>query len=191
MLKINLLPAQERAKVANVEKEVVLFGLSLLFILICLFLVQQQLSNKVNALENQKESLVNTKNQLQPKIDRIDKVEKKINKIQNRLNVIKKIRKRQSLPVQYLKNLVDNMQGDKIWFNSLQMGSKGDIELSGIAINNQAFAEYVEDLKTTALIQDINIKQTSRKEIKGLNLISFECSIISEPQEQNSTSSGS
>jgi len=191
MLKINLLPAQERAKVANVEKEVVLFGLSLLFILICLFLVQQQLSKKVNALENQKESLVNTKNKLQPKIDRIDEVEKKINKIQSRLNVIKKIRKRQSLPVQYLKNLVANMQGDKLWFNSLQMGSNGDIELSGVSMNNQAFAEYVEKLKSTSLIRDINIKQTSRKEIKGLNLISFECSIISKSQEQNSTSTGS
>lgn len=189
MLTINLLPAQKRAKVANVEKQAVLFVLTLILIVICMFLIQQRVSNKVTALENKKDSHVNTLENLQPKIDRINEIENTLSQIKNKLNVIKQIRTKQSLPIQYLNNLVQKLPSKKIWFDSLQMDSQGDINLAGVALDNQAFAGYVKDLKSTPYIKDIIIKQTSRKRIKDLDLISFRCSIKSKSLEKNATSS--
>ena len=189
MLTINLLPAQKRAKVANVEKQAVLFVLTLILILTSMFLFQHRLSNKVSTLEEKKESRENTLKELQPKINRINEIKDTISTIKNKLNVIKEIRTKQSQPILYLNNLVQKLPQDKIWFDSLQMNSNGDINISGVAMDNQVFASYVRDLKATSYIDDIIIKQTSRKKIRDLDFVSFNCMIKSNPLDSNSTSS--
>lgn len=189
MLRVNLLPTQKRAKVANIEKEVILFVFTLLLIGIGIFFVNQRLSNRTASLESKKDSLVKIKKSLEPKLERIKEIEKTISQIEKKLKVIKRIRTKQSLPVQYLNNLVKELPRKKIWFNSLKMNSQGHINLTGIALDNQAFASYVKDLRSTRFVEDVKLKQTSRKKIKGLDLISFRCLVQSSPLEQVSAAS--
>ncbi len=187
MLTINLLPTQKRPKVANIEKQAALFVLSLVLILVAIFLLQNKLAHRVQALENKKDSHLSTLQELQPQIDKIKEIKDTLKEIKNKLEVIKKIRTKQSLPIQYLNNMVQKLPEDKILFDSLRMSSQGNINLTGVAMDNQAFASYVKKLKLTPFVGDINIKKTSRRQIKNLNFVSFNCLIKSKPPEKNST----
>ena len=190
MIRINLLPVQKRAKVTNVEKELVLFVLVLILAGLSMAMTQRWLSNQVNELEQVKQERVQEKNRLQKKVRRINEIEKKLRATSNRINVIKQIRSEQSLPVRYLDELVTTLPEDKMWFQSLRLSSNGGIQLNGIALDNQVFAMYVKNLRQSPYIQDVTLNRTSRKSISGLGLVSFQCSIKAGIREDKGKSHG-
>jgi type IV pilus assembly protein PilN len=182
MLRINLLPKQKRAKVSNVEKELVLFVLVLAMVGIGAYFTQSWIGSKVDRLQGIKQEKRAVKRQLQRKVARIGKIKDQIEETKEKIEIIKKIRAKQSLPIRYLNELVAQLPKDKIWFESLNLNSGGDLNLSGIALDNQAFASYIQHLRNSEYIRDINLKQTSRKNIKGLGLVSFQCRISTNDQ---------
>jgi type IV pilus assembly protein PilN len=177
MLRINLLPKQKRAKVSNVEKELVLFVLVLVMVGIGGYFAQSWIGTKVDRLQEIKQEKSAVKRKLQHKVARISKIKDQIEETKEKIGIIKKIRAKQSLPIRYLNELVAQLPKDKIWFKSLNLDPGGNLNLSGIALDNQAFASYIQHLRSSRYIHDISLKQTSRKNIKGLGLVSFQCRI--------------
>ncbi len=184
MIHINLLPVQKRAKVSNVEKELVLFVLVLIIVGLSMAMTQRWLGSQVNVLEVAKQEKTQEKNRLLKKIKRINEIEKKLQATRTRINVIKQIRAEQSLPVRYLDELVTTLPEDKMWFQSLRLNSNGGIQLNGIALDNQVFAMYVKNLRQSSYVMDVILNRTSRKSFRGLGLVAFQCSIKAGKREE-------
>ncbi len=190
MIQINLLPVQTRAKVSHVEKELVLFVLILVLAGVSMAMTQRWLGSQVHALEQVKQDRVQEKNRLLKRIKRINDIEEKLQATRTRINVIKKIRARQSLPVRYLDELVTTLPKDKMWFESLRLSANGGIQLNGIALDNQVFAMYVKNLRQSPYIQDVTLNRTSRKSIRELGLVAFQCSIKAGESEAKGSGNG-
>lgn len=177
MITINLLPEQKRARVANVEKEVVLFALVLILVGFGLFFTQQWITGRVEALRTVQEQKNAQKLKLLKKIGHINNLQKKSRKAKQYIKVIKSIRVKQGRPVHFLDELVSNLPQDQIWFESLNLRQDGHIDLRGIALDNQIFATYVKKIRKSNLIDNVILHQTSRKTIREYNLVAFRCRI--------------
>ncbi len=182
MLRINLLPSQKRAKVADIHKEVVLYFLVVALVLLGMFFTQNWLQQKESRLTEIKQKKTAQKNALLKKIGRINKMEKQLAEVKNKIEIIKKIRGEQNLPVRRLNEMVSLLPEDKLWYKSIQMNAKGRISLNGVALDNQAFARYVQSLRGSSYIQNVFLGQTSRQKIHGLELVSFKCSLQTSDQ---------
>lgn len=187
MLHINLLPLKKRAKVANVEKEIILFFLVHILLILSVFWIQNNITSKVKELKQVHSQRTTYKNKLLAKLSKTNKLEKEISQTKSKIKIIKKIRQGQNLPVMYLNELVTHLIADKIWFESLKMNNNKNINLQGIALDNQAFAQYAKNLRNTPVIKDIILKQTARRNIRDLDLIGFQCRINtqSNPDTEN------
>ncbi len=177
MIKINLLPNQEKVKKDKGKRELGIFIL-LLFIFgfgICNHHWKTQ--TKIERLKQVKKEKKEIKLNLQKKTKKIRNLKSEIANLKSRIKIIKKIRKVQTLPIQYLNELVVHLTPKTIWFNSLQLESDGTIQLKGIALDNQIFAQYISGLRDSNLIKDVILKRTSRQKVTGLKLISFQCNI--------------
>jgi type IV pilus assembly protein PilN len=177
MLRINLLPSQKRAKVPDIHKEVVLYFLIVALLLIGMFFTQSWLQQKESRLTQIKQKKTAQKNSLLKKIGRINKMEKQLAEVKNKIEIIKKIRSRQNLPVRRLNEMVSLLPQDKLWYKSMQMNAKGRVSLNGVALDNQAFARYVQGLRGSEYIDNVFLGQTSRQKIRGLELVAFKCSV--------------
>jgi type IV pilus assembly protein PilN len=177
MIRINLLPQQKRAKVSNVEKEVVLYILIVLILGISVYFTNSWITTKVASLEQTKSQKQIAKNQLKRKTREIRAIKKQLKEITSRVDAIKMIRSKQGMPIRYLNQLVINLPQESIWFQSMQMRPDGTINLRGIAMDNQIFAEYVKTLRQSQFIRDVQLGQTSRKSVNNLGLIAFSCTI--------------
>jgi len=177
MLRINLLPKQQRAKISHTKKELVLLLLLLTGLVLVMNTVQHKVDLEVKQLKETKHNLSLKKRKLQAQISHINKLQKKHKKIQKKIDIIKEIRQQQSLPIRYLDILIKLLPDKKMWFQTLQMDQQGTIQLKGIAMDNQVFAQYLQDLRKTTLIQDIILKKTSKQNIDEFELISFQCQI--------------
>jgi type IV pilus assembly protein PilN len=71
---------------------------------------------------------------------------------------------------------------DKLWYKSMRMNAKGKISLNGVALDNQAFARYLQGLRSSDYIQNVFLGQTSRQKVRGLELVAFKCSVQTNDQ---------
>ena len=177
MIKINLLPEQKQARVANVEKEMVLFVLVLILLGCSLFFTHNWITTRVDTLQAALSEKNAQKIQFLKKIGKINGLEKKSKEARQYIEVIKSIRSKQSRPVRFLDAVIINLPRDQIWFQSLQMEQDTHLEVTGIALDNQIFASYVKELRSSPIISNVILHQTSRKRIREYNLVAFRCRI--------------
>jgi type IV pilus assembly protein PilN len=184
MIRINLLPKQQRAKVSRAGKELTVFVVLLAVFLLVAGFNQYRLQQKAKHLEQTLQEKRERRQQLLKQVGKVNRLQDQLQEAQDKIQIIKKIRLKQHRPVRYLDELVRNLPREKIWFKSLHLDSQGIINLEGIALDNQSFAVYAQNLRGSNYIRDIVLKQTSRKEINGLGLVAFSCQIRPAQQEQ-------
>ena len=177
MIKINLLPEHSRIRVANVEKEVVLYGLMVVLLILVMGLGQRWMSQRLQSARELQEQKTAHKLELLKKIGKINQLEKDTQQLQAYILAIKSIRSEQSRPVRFLDELVKNLPQDRIWFESLNLNQDQHIDLTGVALDNQIFANYVKKLRKSPIISDVVLHQTSRKNIRKFSLVAFRCRV--------------
>lgn len=190
MIKINLLPQQKRAKTTNVEKDVVLFVLGIFFIAAFIIVVDYYFSWKSESLRVAVQEKNQIKSELQKSVGHVNAVMSELKDIEGRIAIIKDIRMRQGLPVKYIDEIVINIPQNKMWVETFTINDSGSISMSGVALDNQAFASYVEKLRTSKYIASVNTQRTSRRSIDGLGLIAFQCTVAAKAYFENLDTNG-
>jgi len=190
MIKINLLPQQKRSKSTNIEKTAVFFVLGIIMMLVSVYAVDYYFSSELNTLQASVAAKTQTKALLQKEVAIVNSVIQELKDIEGRIKIIKDIRLRQGLPVKFIDEIVTNMPQNKMWFETFTLNANGNIALSGVALDNQVFASYVEKLRLSKYIKYIDTRRTSRRAIEGLGLVSFECSVMAQEYFENKNTNG-
>ncbi|ACV69486.1 PilN domain-containing protein [Desulfohalobium retbaense] len=191
MIRINLLPQQKRAKASQAGKE-----LAFLVFLFCVLLggiggTQYWMHREIQTLEEHIATKTTRKNELFEQIRHLRQQEKELASLEERIQAIKIIREAQGLPVRYLDALVSLLPEDEIWFESLQFSRSRGISLRGVALDNQAFAQYVQQLRESPYIQSIQTRRTSRRRVQNLDLVEFQTEISTgEPEDKGEEGRG-
>ena len=190
MIKINLLPQQKRTKTTNIEKSFVVFALGVVLVLGSVFGVDYFFSSQLAELNGVVAARTQTKMLLEKEVAKVNETIQALKDIEGRIKVIKDVRLRQGLPVKYIDEIVVNMPQNKIWVETFTVDSSGNIALTGVALDNQAFVSYVERLRLSKYIASVDTRRTSRRAIDGLGLVSFECSVKAQEYFENTNTNG-
>ena len=59
-----------------------------------------------------------------------------------------------------------------MWLEAFTLNANDNIALTGVALDNQVFARYVEDLRASNYIAIVDTQRTSRQTVDGLDLVS-------------------
>lgn len=191
MITINLLPQQTRAKSTNVQKDIVLFVLGLFMVVCSIFAVDYYFTSEIAQLNAQIEQKTAIRSSLEQQVGHVNVVLNELASIDGRIKIIKDVRVRQGLPVKYIDEIFLNVPVNKMWIESFTLNPNGSISLSGVALDNQSFASYVEKLRTSNYISTVDTQRTSRFAVNGLGLISFQCSIMAKEYFENADLPGS
>jgi type IV pilus assembly protein PilN len=173
MIRINLLPKQKRVSVTNVEKEIVLYVLLIVLMLAAIFSFNILISERISALTAEKRQKEGLRASLQVEVDKVNSIKRELDEIQRKIEIIREVRARQGLPIQYIDEVVRTLPADKIWFETFQLDGNGAIAIKGVAMDNQAFALYVNSLRQSPFISSVDTHRTLRREIQGLGLVEF------------------
>jgi type IV pilus assembly protein PilN len=185
MIKINLLPQQKRAKSTNVEKDLVLFVLAILLIAGSIYAADYHFTAQINSLNTQISQKSAIRANLEQQVGTVNQVLNELKDIEGRIMIIKDVRIRQGLPVKYIDEIVVNIPEQKMWIETFTLNPNGSISLSGVALDNQSFASYVEKLRASNYIASVDTQRTSRRAVDGLGLVSFQCSVMAKEYFEN------
>ena len=188
MIRINLLPFRTERKKENVRRQVSLFLLSLVLVLVVLVYYNFSLSSKIGKLNNK---ISATKTDLQ----RYNEINKEIARIKNNLEtlrkkmaVIEKLESDRHAPVRLMDTLTQVLMAKRMWFTKLDV-KESTVDIKGIALDNKTVADFMVRLQNCGLFSSVNLKNLKRQEVQKTNLKSFEitCTKVS-PQIQKAES---
>ncbi|MFW2368587.1 MAG: PilN domain-containing protein [Desulforhopalus sp.] len=181
MLKINLLPVRQLKKRAKARKQ--LFGMFFLFLLVLSLLGLTGLlqAQKISSLKTDITALKKEKDSYGPTLKRIAKLKKDTEELIRRTEIINKLKVDSSLTVRTLDEVANRIDNERMWLQSLQQQSSS-LRLSGVALDNQTVAQFMDNLKESPFVRSVNLASSSLKVVSGRNLKTFQLnSAVSQP----------
>jgi type IV pilus assembly protein PilN len=179
MVYINLLPIREIKKRTNAIQQLSLFGVcfvSILFVIGAFWFYQTSI---ISGLGAEIATLTQKKQQYTKILAQIAKLEEDKKLIESKIAVINELQKTKSITVHILDEIAKLTPSKRMWLTSLDQSGMS-VRLLGMALDNQTIAKYMETLRTSEYVADVNLLNTSLTVFAGRNLKSFtlSCSIV-------------
>ena len=167
MIRINLLPFRAARKKENVRRQISIFLLSFVFLLVVVIYYNVNLNQQINRLKVQNEE---TTAQL-VKYNKINKeiasIKKKLTVLNQKVDVINHLDGSRTEAVLLLESMTELIVPDRMWFTSFTL--KGNnIALKGIAMDERTISDFMKNLEGS--YANVALKSMKRKTIKGKNV---------------------
>ena len=175
MIHINLLPVRQIKQKAAARQQLVTVFLSFLLLLAVLGVVGFFQVSQANQLQHDIGQLKTEKQKHAKTLKLIKQLEKDKELIEKRIAIIKQLKKSSSLTANVLDEVANLTPHDRMWLTSVTQ-SGASLTLAGMALDNRTIAKYMEDLKTSPYISNVNLANTSLKNYAGRNLKVFSLS---------------
>ena len=175
MLRINLLPIRQLKKRAKARNQILGFVMIFLAVLVVLGFVG---FIQVGQIQNVQASIADLKREeqrLAPIIREVDRLTKQKEELQNKIDIIKKLRRESSLTVHIMDEVAKIIDNDRMWLNTFSQ-SGGSLELTGIALDNQTIAQFMDALKESSYILSVRLSSSTMSQVGNRNFKSFSLS---------------
>lgn len=181
MIKINLL-APERAKRARKSRQVPLQMGGVVGLFLAVFVVigyaWWYLSNTIDQLNQQTVELNQRLTILKNQVKEVENYEKNKKDYEDKIGIIEQLRKNQSGPVHLLEEISKSLP-ERVWLVSLSEQG-GKIDLDGKAVTNSEIVDFINNLKASQYISDIELIESRQVIESGIPVYSFKlkCTIV-------------
>jgi type IV pilus assembly protein PilN len=167
MIRINLLPFRAARKKENVRRQISIFLLSFVFLLVVVIYYNVNLNQQINRIKVKNEE---TTAQL-AKYNKINKeiasIKKKLTVLNQKVDVINHLDGSRTEAVLLLESMTELIVPDRMWFTSFTL--KGNnIALKGVAMDERTISDFMKNLEGS--YANVALKSMKRKTIKGKNV---------------------
>ena len=142
------------------------------------------LQSTVTELEGVKAEKTAERNELQKYIDKVEELERKRSELKAKIDTIRQLKENQKGPVRILDE-VSRAMPDLLWLTSLNL-SGTHLTLSGMVLDENAFANYVDNLNASPFFGEPTVVTLQRSRDNAFSF-RLECDFIYSPAEIAST----
>jgi type IV pilus assembly protein PilN len=169
MIKVNLFPFRAARIKENIRRQVTIYLLSVIFLLLVSSYFYLDLNNKVNTLREDRDVKQKELDSFKDTNRKIAALKKTIANVEVKLKTIKRLEKGKTGPVKLLDDIATSIPKDKLWLTSLKE-QKGTLVLNGTAMDNETVADFMDRLTNTQSIHSVQLIRTKQKKIQGFDL---------------------
>ncbi|MBW1897845.1 MAG: PilN domain-containing protein [Deltaproteobacteria bacterium] len=154
MIRINLLPFRAARKSENIRRQVSLFLLSLIFVILVMGYYQIILKSKISEIGDKINSTKQDLTKYQKKAKDVDEIKKTLENLEQRTNVMKKLDKNRREPVELLDAMTQLLVPNRMWLSSLKSSGK-TVRLTGTALDNKTTADFMKRLEKSDIFSSV------------------------------------
>lgn len=175
MIRVNLLPYRAARIKENIRRQVTIYLLSTLFLILFFGIFPYNpisyvaLNKEVKSLRQKRDDRKKELASYRDTTVKIKALEKTKAEIDVKLGKINELKKVKTGPVRLLDDIATSVPKDKLWLTALKE-NKGILVLEGTAMDNETVADFMNRLKDTRSVRAVELVRTKQKEIKELNL---------------------
>jgi len=169
MIKVNLFPFRAARIKENIRRQVTIYLLSMIFLILASSYFYLDLNNKVNTLREERDVKQKELDSFKDTNMKIAALKKTIADVEVKLKTIKGLEKGKTGPVKLLDDIAMSVPEDKLWLTTLKE-QKGTLILDGTAMDNETVADFMDRLQNTKSISSVQLVRTRQKKIPGFDL---------------------
>jgi type IV pilus assembly protein PilN len=139
-------------------------------------------AQKITRLETEISALNQKKESYTPTLNKIAQLKKDRDELARKTEIINKLKTDSSLTVRVLDEVANRIDKQRMWLEALQQQNT-TLTLSGVALDNQTIAQFMDNLKASPFVQDVTLAGSSQKVVSGRNLKSFELNCTVSPPD--------
>jgi type IV pilus assembly protein PilN len=178
MIKINLLPTKKKPlkKVTDLQKQLLLASLVLIGIVGGLGYYWKYQTDMIANLAKQKAAAEAKLRDQDNMLKEVKNVETERDKVKEKIDVVEQLKKNQAGPVRLLDEISKALPlGVNI--KSLTE-TNNNIYLEGQAFGNDEVVLFIDNLKASPLLADVNLLETSQTKAEGIDIYSYKLQLI-------------
>ena len=169
MIRINLLPFRAARKKENIRRQLMIYGLSVIFLFCIMGWGFIHLTTTLSDLKTDEETKRKELKSYEATIKKIVELEKKIKEIRAKLAVIKELEKNKTGPVHLLDEIAMAVPKEKLWLSNMKE-SKGTLTLQGTAMDNETIALFMTNLENSEYISAVDLQSAKLRTIPEYKL---------------------
>jgi len=162
MIRINLLPFRLARKKENIRRQVSVFFLSLVFIILALGWVVFTLDSKLSRTQNEVTQVKAESLKYKNKADKVSRIKKNLAILEDKLAIVETLKKRKNEQQILLEQLADRLVETKMWLSSMAADAQ-TVSLKGIAFDNPTIAAFMRNLENSPMFGAVDLKLSKAK----------------------------
>ena len=176
MIRINLLPFRLARKKENIRRQVSVFFLSLIFVILALVWGLFILDHELVQVQNEVAQVKAESRKYKKKADKVARIKKNLEILKDKLAIVENLKKRKNEQQILLEQLAQRVVKTKMWLSSVSADSK-TVTLKGVAFDNPTIAEFMRNLESFQRFGAVDLKVSKIKVFDGdIRLKEFEIS---------------
>ena len=156
MIRINLLPYRAARSKENVRKQVSIFSLSFILLIIVLVLFNGYLSSKKENLTNDLDRLKKEVAIYEAKAKQVEEIKKKLDTLNKQIEVVNQLKAHRDKPPILLSKLTEMIVPGRMQLTRL-VSDKGNLSLEGVSLDNETIAVFMLRLERSGLFQAVSL----------------------------------
>lgn len=173
MIRINLLPFRAARKKENIRRQVSVFFLFFIFMLIAAFYYNHSLAKKVDGL-NHRITEAKKESQKYEKINKeIAKIKKDLETLEQKTAVINDLEGHRIESVRLLDIMTHMVISQRMWFKSMN-SDPGSLKINGVALDNKTVADFMTRLEGSGVFSDVRLVKLQQTQINTVPLKAFD-----------------
>jgi type IV pilus assembly protein PilN len=178
MIKINLLPTKKKPlkKVTDLQKQVLLASLVLIGVVGGLGYYWKHQTDMIADLAKQKAAAEAKLRDQDNMLKEVKNVETERDKVKEKIDVVEQLKKNQAGPVRLLDEISKALPlGVNI---KALTESNHSINLEGQAFGNDNVVLFIDNLKASPLLADVNLLETSQTKTEGIDIYTYKIQLV-------------
>jgi type IV pilus assembly protein PilN len=160
MIRINLLPFRAARKIENVKRQITIYILTVVLVLVGIGYFFWSLSSELSELKKEEKKIQAELSRHDKEIKLLDEYERRIDELNAKLEVIKDLEMKKTGPVHLLDEVGMAVPSQQLWLTSFEE-KEGMLVLKGTAMDNETVARFMTNLEKSDYISSVDL-QSSR-----------------------------
>jgi type IV pilus assembly protein PilN len=169
MIRINLFPFRAARIKENIRRQVTIYLLSIIFLILVLSYFTLDVNRELRAIREDHDAKQRKLATFRATTAKLKNLKSTIADVELKLHTIQALEEAKTGPVKLLDDIAMSIPGDRLWLGSLKE-SKGVLTLAGTAMDNETVADFMNRLESTESMSSVVLVKTQQKEVKSLKL---------------------
>ena len=168
MIRINLFPFRAARIKENIIRQVTIYILSVVFVILVVGYSFMNLNSQIKSLQKELDNMKKELATYQEATTKIKTLKKTIADVDIKLKTIRDLEKGKAGPVMLLDHIAMSIPKNKLWLTALK-DDKGILVLDGTAMDNETVADFMDRLENTESVSSVELVNIKQREIKGFD----------------------
>jgi type IV pilus assembly protein PilN len=178
MIRINLLPSEERSSKRRISLPTVSGG-AVLWVSLAVILyggavagIWTLQSRKINEYNVKIQALKEESDRLAPQLAKIRKLQKEREEVNRRLSIIASLDKDRYVRVRVMNDLCVNVP-DNCWLTNMDESGGNKVKIEGVTFSNFIIADFMSSLEKSGRFGDVALVKAEEGDIEGVRVVQF------------------